>query len=220
MLQRIFKYYFVFIFYWLISASWRKTLVIHPLAKKALMQNQPVILAHWHGDELAVLHLVKTFRIATMTSTSKDGSLIDFVIRKMGGVTSRGSSTRGGVQALKGLVRLVKKEKRVASMAVDGPRGPIHQVKPGVFELSRLTGAIIVPVGVHVENPVVFRKSWNQAILPKPFQKVVITFDQPLEAVSRGAVTKDVNLSNKLRSMLFDARQHARKIFASPYAEC
>ena len=73
----------------------------------AAKKNQnPLIFAHWHGDELCVLPLVPKYRIATMTSTSKDGALIDFAVRQFRGATSRGSSTRGGAGALKGLVRL------------------------------------------------------------------------------------------------------------------
>ena len=213
MFRRFFLPYLVWVFYYLLNASWRKKLIIAPEVRKALDENQPVILAHWHGDELAVLHLVKTFKLATMTSTSKDGQLIDFVINKFGGATSRGSSTRGAVGALKGLVRLVRSG-RVASMAVDGPRGPIHQVKPGVFELSRLTKAIVVPVGVAADKPYVFEKSWNKAILPKPFSRVIMTFGQPLPAREKGALTKDPKLAEKLREMLFSARKKAAKLIA------
>ena len=69
----------VWVFYFLLSSSWRKKLIIAPDVQSALDSNTPIILAHWHGDELAVLHLVKPFQLATMTSTSKDGELIDFV---------------------------------------------------------------------------------------------------------------------------------------------
>ena len=206
--------YLVWFFYTLLSFSWRKKLILAPEVEQAFAQNKAVILAHWHGDELAVLHLVKTFKLATMTSTSKDGQLIDFVIKKMGGATSKGSSTRGAVGALKGLVRLVKSG-RIASMAVDGPRGPIYQVKPGVFELSRLTGAIIVPVGVAVSKAHVFEKSWNKAILPLPFQRVIMTFGQPLNALEKGDLTKDPKLAEKLREMLFSSRKKAAKLIAA-----
>lgn len=116
-----------------------------------------------------------------MTSTSKDGQLIDYVIRKFGGATSKGSSTRGAVGALKGLVRLMKKDEYNSSMAVDGPKGPIYKVKPGVFELSKLTKAVIVPVGVASHPHLSFEKSWNKARLPKPFAKIHVFFSRPLD---------------------------------------
>ncbi len=214
MFRRLFLPYLVLVFYYLLSLSWRKKLSIAPEVTEALKNNQPFILAHWHGDELAVLHVVRKFKLATMTSTSADGELIDFVIKKLGGQTSRGSSTRGGVRALKGLVRLIRNGWG-GSVAVDGPRGPIHQVKPGVFELSRLTGAIIVPVGVYVRKPLVFEKSWNKAILPLPFQQVYLTFGQPIPALQKGALVKDTKLAEKLREMLFDSQKKAAKLIAA-----
>lgn len=214
MFNRIILPYLVWGFYSLVSASWRKKLIIAPEVQKALDNKDPIILAHWHGDELAVLHLVKVFKLVTMTSTSKDGQLIDFVINKLGGNTSRGSSTRGGVSALKGLVRWVR-QGRVGSMAVDGPRGPIYQVKPGVFELSRLTNAIIVPVGVKAKRSYVFQKSWNKAYLPWPFQRIVMTFDQPLAPLGKQDLTKDPKLAEKLREMIFEARKKAVKLIAA-----
>lgn len=124
--------------------------------------------------------LVGRLKIATMTSTSKDGQLIDYVIRKFGGATSKGSSTRGAVSALKGLIRLVRSGFN-SSMAVDGPKGPIYQVKPGVFELAKLTHATIVPVGIASEPHFVFEKAWNKARLPKPFARISVYFSKPLD---------------------------------------
>ncbi|MBX3020498.1 MAG: DUF374 domain-containing protein [Bdellovibrionales bacterium] len=156
-----------------------------------------MIFAHWHGDELCIVPLVTHYRIATMTSTSKDGALIDFVIRRLGGATSRGSSTRGGVGALKGLVRLMGQGYR-ASMAVDGPKGPLHKVKPGVFELSRLARAKIVPMGACASNAIIFHKSWNKAHLPKPFSRLTVTFGEPWPVLTRDDDAKDPALADRL----------------------
>lgn len=158
--------------------TWRVRLDEPAELKDLIRKGKPIIFAHWHRDELAIVQLVTHYRIATMTSTSKDGQLIDFVIRKLGGATSKGSSTRGGASALKGMVRLLRDRYR-GSMAVDGPKGPIFQVKAGVFELSRLADAWIVPVGVASHPHYVFEKSWNKARLPKLFAKVIVTFGLP-----------------------------------------
>jgi len=164
-------------FYRLWSGTWR----VQIEWEDPSLKDKSLIFAHWHRDELAVLPMVKTLNLATMTSTSKDGQLIDFVIRKFGGATSKGSSTRGGVGALKGLVRLVKKEGRNSSMAVDGPKGPIYEVKNGIFELAKLTGATIIPAGIASAPYICFEKSWNKARLPKPFAKVSIYFSKSLD---------------------------------------
>ncbi len=196
-----------------LALTWRITLVESEGLKRALKEKKTIIFAHWHGDELAIIHLVHHYQIATMTSTSKDGSLVDNVIRRLGGATSRGSSTRGGVSALKGLIRLLK-DGHNASMAVDGPKGPLHIVKPGVFELSRLGDAEIVPVGVAASNPHVFRKSWNKAILPKPFSRVVIVFPEPWKPMSREVDIRSPELAGRLAQSLSDAHHQASKLIA------
>lgn len=170
MIRQFFLSRMAWLFYRALSWTWRIQLVEDPELIRRRQQKEPALLAHWHGDELAILHLVAHFKLATMTSTSKDGQIIDLVIRRLGGVTSKGSSTRGAVQALKGLVRLGK-EGHPISMAVDGPKGPIYQVKSGVFELSRLLHAPIFPIGVICPKRHLFTKSWNQTYLPKPFSR-------------------------------------------------
>lgn len=206
------------IVYWLYRAmfsTWRIHFNQHPEAARLIDERKPVLLAHWHGDELAVIHLVKRLKLATMTSTSKDGSLVDYVIRRLGGYTSRGSSTRGAISALKGLVKLCR-QGHPTSMAVDGPRGPYHQVKPGVFELSRLCHAPIIPVGVFAPHAFIFKKSWNKAILPLPFTKVFIYFGEPLSPLKKDDDPKSQTLALQLGRAINDASSYAGKTIAAP----
>lgn len=208
--------------YWLyrmLSGSWRKRLIEGDELISALKNGEPIIFAHWHGHELAITYLVSRYRLATMTSMSSDGQLIDYVIRKLGGATSKGSSSRGAIAALKGLIRLVKSG-HPASMAVDGPRGPIYQVKPGVFELSRLSGARIFPVGVAAERPYIFHKSWNKAILPRPFSKVCIYFGPALPAFDKDSDPKDFRWAQQLKSAISDACQQASNLIDTKNGQC
>lgn len=208
MFRRYVLPWLVWLFYRLWTATWRLELRESEGLLKAKAAGERLIFAHWHGDELCIIPLVTPYRIATMTSTSKDGELIDFVIRRLGGATSRGSSTRGGVGALKGLVRLIRQGYR-ASMAVDGPKGPLHRVKPGVFELSRLADAKIVPVGAAANRAIVFQKSWNRAHLPKPFARVVVEFGEPIDVISRDQSAKSPELAQRLQSEISSACKRA-----------
>jgi lysophospholipid acyltransferase (LPLAT)-like uncharacterized protein len=197
---------------WVLYRLWTWTWRIHceePLTlQEARARGEPLVFAHWHGGELCIVPLVTEYKIATMTSTSKDGQLIDFTIRRLGGATSRGSSTRGGIGALKGLVRLLSQGYN-ASMAVDGPKGPLHKVKPGVFELSRLGNAKIVPVGTACSSPITFQKSWNKAQLPKPFSKVVVYFAEPWPALQKSDDIKSELLPQRLAEQISKACQQA-----------
>ena len=203
----------VFWTYRLLFTTWRKKIVESESLLTALKNNESIIFAHWHGHELAITFLVSRYKLATMTSISKDGQLIDYVINRLGGATSKGSSSRGAVAALKGLIRLMKNG-HPASMAVDGPRGPIYQVKPGVFELSRLAQAKIFPVGVAVSHPFVFEKSWNKAMLPKPFAKVCVCYGEPIPALEKSKSPKNIELAYELKQRISDACQQASKLIA------
>ncbi len=104
-----------------------------------------VFSGHWHGDELLLVSAFAGKKIAVMSSWSRDGTLMTLVLRWLGYKVSRGSSNKGGCAGLKGLVDAMKGG-GAASLAVDGPRGPLHRVKPGVLKLAQLTGCPIVPV--------------------------------------------------------------------------
>ncbi|MDH5368621.1 MAG: lysophospholipid acyltransferase family protein [Gammaproteobacteria bacterium] len=192
-------------------ATWRVQIIEPPELSELKKNNKTFILAHWHGDELAVLFLVKHFGLATMTSTSKDGELINHVILKFGGKTSRGSSTRGGVSALKGLIKLCKNG-TPTSVAVDGPQGPIYIAKPGVFEISRLTGAPIFSIGACVKKKTVSKQSWNNAYIPKPFAKVIVTF-MPYKTITKDMNPKDELYANELAKVITDTNKYACDIF-------
>lgn len=162
------------------ASTWRITVITSKAHREIQAEGRSCVFAHWHRDELAVVQYVGLLRVATMTALSDDGGLIDFVIRRLGGTTVKGSSQSGGAGALRGLLRLMSGG-HCASLAVDGPQGPIYQSKPGAFQLSRLARVPIIPVGVASSNRIVFSKSWNQARLPKPFTRVVVVFGEPFD---------------------------------------
>lgn len=203
----------VFVFYRTLSWTWRVRVIEPDSLKNALTSKQGVVLAHWHGDELALLSVVKRYRIATIASQSKDGELMAKVLQWLGAKTSRGSSTRGGVQALKGLLRLVK-DGGNCSFAVDGPKGPIYKVKPGVFELSRMIRGPVYAAGVATDRAIHFPKSWNKTYLPKPFAKVIIYWAGPMKPLEKDVDPRNPDLALELESLLQQARLQAVKFIA------
>lgn len=181
-----------------------------------IRRKTPIILAHWHGDEIPLVSLVRRYRIATIISTSKDGEMMNTVVRLMGGTAARGSSTRGGSSALKGLIRIMKNEGRNTSLAVDGPKGPIHVVKPGVFELSRMLESPIFACGTFCDRKWTFEKAWNKAYVPKPFAKIVVVWLGPVGPVTRAMDPRSPEISELLTRTLNEARQSAVKEIAGP----
>lgn len=206
--------FLIFVVYRVLSLTWKIELHEPESLKKSLKEKNPFILAHFHGDELALVSLTPRYKIATMTSTSKDGELMNTVLRLMGGKTSRGSSTRGGVTALKGLIQLCKSGSN-CSVAVDGPKGPLHEVKPGIFELSRLMKGQIYAGGVAVDRAWHFSKAWNKTFLPKPFARVVVVWTHFCDSVSKDTDPRSSELANSLKYQIFDAQDQSSKLLSA-----
>jgi lysophospholipid acyltransferase (LPLAT)-like uncharacterized protein len=113
-----------------------------------------------------------------MISRSKDGALVAGVARRSGWRPVRGSSSRGGRAALQKMITHLKRF-RFAGHIVDGPRGPAGVVKSGVIRMALATGAVIVPFYVSADRCWIFN-SWDRFLVPKPFSRVTLRFEQPL----------------------------------------
>ncbi|MDD3313289.1 lysophospholipid acyltransferase family protein [Pseudodesulfovibrio sp.] len=143
---------------------------------------EPLVLALWHGElfpATAFGHTI-TARLVTFVSQSKDGEFIARVIERLGHVTVRGSSTRGGVKALLQAKRVMEKENRRAVFTIDGPKGPRHRAKDGVIFLAQRAGARIVPLRAFPQRCKVFEKSWDRFVLPWPFTRCQIYLGEPM----------------------------------------
>jgi lysophospholipid acyltransferase (LPLAT)-like uncharacterized protein len=202
--------YIIFRLFWW---SWKITIYEPPEMVEYLKKKQGIILAHWHRDELALMQICRRYKLATIVSTSKDGELMNGVLRLNGVATSRGSSTRGGVGALKGLLTLMKQGFH-STFAVDGPKGPIYKVKPGVFEVSRLCQTPIFSAGIYVDRKKVFEKAWNKAILPLPFSHVHVHWTAAYGPITKDQDPRDEGLGLELENILRGAEATACKEFA------
>lgn len=209
----------VYAFYRTLSATWRIRVHESKQLESARKNKEQYILAIWHGDELVMISQTKKYLPCTMTSLSKDGELMTYVLHKLGMLTSRGSSSRGAISGLKGLLRLAKSGRNPV-MAVDGPRGPYRQIKPGVFEVAKLLQAKIFVAGVYAEKAFVFKKAWNKAYLPLPFSRLVIAWSEGFELSSDADVQDDAH-KNSLTIQFLAAEQKARELcLAGDSAQC
>jgi lysophospholipid acyltransferase (LPLAT)-like uncharacterized protein len=98
---------------------------------------------------------------------------------KFGHHPARGSSTRGGKKAMIEIVKNMKKG-FPGALTVDGPKGPAHMVKPGIIEIARLCRCAILPLSPYAEKNWVFKKSWDQFRIPKPFTKIIVVIGEPI----------------------------------------
>jgi lysophospholipid acyltransferase (LPLAT)-like uncharacterized protein len=209
----------VYLLYRTLMLTWRVQISEPSEMQQRLLEKKPFILAHWHGDELALLQFMRRYNIATIVSTSRDGELMNSVASWLGAKTSRGSSTRGAVSALKGLIRLVRAGHN-CSFAVDGPKGPIHKVKPGVFEVSRALEIPIFWAGVACDRALYFPKSWNKTFLPKPFAKIYVRWEGPLAPPLKHDDPRENSRLSFLEDSLHSARRRALVSIAEQHPGC
>jgi len=137
----------------------------------------PLIYALWHGRLLLLPCLYGRRGAHTLTSRSRDGELVSRWIRRFGLVPVRGSSSRGGADAVRLLTRAIRAGREVV-VVPDGPRGPREVLKPGVIALARLSGAPIVPVAVGASREWRLH-SWDEFRIPRPFARCVVRFGEP-----------------------------------------
>lgn len=186
------------------------------MSQKIINRN-PFILGHWHGDEIVLAFLARRYRIVTIVSRSQDGEIMDTFFKLNGGHTVRGSSSKGGAEALRALVTQSKKWHFNVSFAVDGPKGPIFRVKPGIFQFQRLTKAetTIFAAGIACNRYWRLEKAWNKTIIPKPFAKIVIYWLDSGLVCNSEIDPREVRLTDGLGDALRYSAREAQKILSS-----
>ena len=121
------------------------TLRVRHVNAENLTSRKQSILAFWHDHMLLMLHSKFPRPIVVMSSASRDGDIAVRTYAYYGVSTVRGSSTRGGTQALRQLIRVARDGFSVV-FTPDGPKGPPRMAKEGVVFFAQATGLPIVPI--------------------------------------------------------------------------
>jgi lysophospholipid acyltransferase (LPLAT)-like uncharacterized protein len=157
---------------------------------KALQRSgKPFIFALWHGRLLPLSFRHRNQDIVTLISRSADGEYLARILERWGFLPARGSSSRGGME---GLRQLVREARHGHSLAVtpDGPRGPMQQLKPGVLVAAQLSGLPILPLTASSPRAW-WPGKWDRFLVPKPFSTVHVRYAAPVR-VARYAGEADL----------------------------
>jgi lysophospholipid acyltransferase (LPLAT)-like uncharacterized protein len=160
------------------KTTWFKARGIEFLEKARGDPKAPCIFALFHGPHFPVLYYWRHRALCVVTSRSSDGQILTNILHSMGFETVRGSSSRGGMRATIELARRIQQGQDIA-VAVDGPRGPAMEVKPGIVLLGKITGRPIIPITACAKSFWRFQ-SWDQFRLPLPFNKALIVASEPI----------------------------------------
>ena len=166
-----------------LGATWRLTRVRVHEREAQLDRGERCIFAFWHARLLPLVFTHRRRSIAVLVSQHRDGELIARIIARLGFLTGRGSSTRGGEEGIRSMLRHAE-ERRLLGITPDGPRGPAERVKPGLVYLASRTGFPVIPITSAARRA--WRlNSWDGFRIPNPFARVVVAYGAPIAVPPR-----------------------------------
>ncbi len=190
--------------YWVLKI-FSKTFKFELEKSDKVAEDENYVYVFWHNKLLiASIFLDKLGNTAVLASPSKDGEIVSTVLEKYGYEVIRGSSDNQAVKGLVGLLKRIKSGYNIGT-PVDGPKGPIYEVKPGMLYLAQKSGTKVVPVGGAFSRKWVFEKAWDRFEFPKPFSKLVCVLGDPVE-IEKGRNVEEYAKIIKVKIAQMDAR--------------
>ncbi len=162
-----------------ITSTLFATLRIELHGKKELLEaaKGPLIIALWH-DGLILAPLIRKIltdkRLAIVVSNSKDGKILAAYAETFKNVESIFAVHNRRYAALLQTVDAIKNDKAIL-ITPDGPRGPRHVLKPGVFFAEKKANASIIAMTWTAKHYWQLH-TWDKMRIPKPFAKIRLTF--------------------------------------------
>jgi lysophospholipid acyltransferase (LPLAT)-like uncharacterized protein len=151
-----------------------------------LQADKPFIICFWHG-RLAMLVYAWTWKdrpFHMLLSNHRDGQLIGRTISYFNIMPIWGSTQRGGTQALREMLKILRKGETVG-MTPDGPRGPRQVVGLGIITLAKLAQADMVPVTFSTSRRLRLN-TWDRFHCPLPFGRGVFLLGSPISPPNHG----------------------------------
>jgi hypothetical protein len=166
---------------WLLWKSCRVTVVKG--AEHVAPGAGPAVVVYWHQMHLfCAWLLVREARagaaLAVLTSPSVSGEVPAAMIRRWGMRAVRGSSTRSAGEALREMYGVVATDRQSLVLTADGPKGPLHEFKPGAVLLARMAKVPVVPMA-YAASRCTRWGSWDRFIVPWPFSRVAVVVGEP-----------------------------------------
>lgn len=158
-----------------ITRGWMRTLdfrtalydpVVDPAAKEF---HGPAIFLVWHEYIPCPFYLRGFCDVSLLMSKHADGEILTQAARHMGFGAVRGSTNRGGVQALREILRRGKSTN--LAITPDGPRGPRRKLAMGPVFLSSRLGLPLIPCGFGYDRPWRIERAWDKFAIPRPYSR-------------------------------------------------
>ncbi len=184
-------------------------IIIHGQREKDRVDGMqgPVIGAFWHYGVIGYLYVLRDESSVVLVSASSDGEYIARLAGHFGLPSVRGSRNKGGLHALKELLKKIREGQNVGIVA-DGSQGPPRVVQAGAILLASKTGVPILPM-IWSSSRYIAINSWDRLVLPKPFSRIDFYYGEPLEVPkgldSAGIEEYRVSLEERMNNLYNEA---------------
>ena len=138
---------------------------------------QRYTFAMWHDQIVMAVFSNRTWNLAGLISQHRDGGYLADSVRIAGIHPVRGSTSRGGMEAVR---EILSRPDLHLAMTPDGPRGPRRQMKEGVLFIASRSQRPLVPSGMAASRAWAIKGSWTDLTVPKPFSTVVLIAGTPV----------------------------------------
>ena len=167
------------------------------------------VIVFWHGQQFYPIYHFRDRKIAIMVSLSNDGEIQNKILSSFGYQVVRGSSSRGAVSGLIGLIKKMREGSDIA-IALDGPRGPYQTAKEGVNYIAIKEDCFVLPIACAFKSYKQFG-AWDRYILPYPYSNGVMLIGRPImpNKLNIAAMTH-----KHLEKILISMSEDAKKILA------
>jgi lysophospholipid acyltransferase (LPLAT)-like uncharacterized protein len=184
---------------------------------------QAPVIAHLHGRGFMLLDTISGRRGRSwysMCSASLDGDAMARIGRRLGFKVVRGSSGKGGAQAIVDIIYALRDDASAgACIAIDGSRGPRGHAKGGIIALAQRTGRPIIPVTISASSAWIFRKAWDRTLLARPFARIEVVFGERLDVPRKLTASEFERLRAELECRLVSLQATADKLSGFSDAE-
>ncbi len=159
------------------TSRWRKIDWHYPEAY--WREKKPFIVCFWHNRLLMTCFAWQgPMPFHMLISAHGDGQLIAKTVGHYGIFTIPGSTSKGGTEALRAIMKTLKKG-GVVGITPDGPRGPRFSVSEGTMTIAKLSGLDVLPVTFATSRRKILG-SWDRFVLALPFSKGVLAWGAPI----------------------------------------
>jgi len=162
----------------------------------------------WHNNIAIASWVLRKENLIIMASASRDGGLAAEILENFGYEIVRGSTSKGGLKAMLSIVKSIKSGRTIA-LTPDGPRGPKYVLQKGPIVIAQKSEVPLVPIDIQSTRQWIFKKSWDQHKLPKPFSTLIISIGKPIY-VDRNSGKDDLErLQSIVESEMIQNVRHA-----------